>query len=143
MSGAYDDIINLPRPVSVKHPRMSMIDRAAQFSPFRALTGYEDAIRETARLTGRRVELDEHAKAVLDEKLHLLADMAEEHPEAAVTYFVPDEKKSGGEYITAAGQIKRIDNCAGTLAFMTGQVIPIRDILAVRSELFRCFYNDE
>ena len=142
MSGPYDDIIDLPRPTSTRHPRVSMIDRAAQFSPFRALTGYEDAIQETSRLTDRRIELDEHAKAALDEKLRLLADMAEEHPEAAVTYFVPDEKKAGGEYRTAAGRLKKIDGYAQTLVFTTGQVIPIQDILTVRSECFKYFCDE-
>ena len=142
MSGPYDDIIDLPRPTSTRHPRMSMTDRAAQFSPFRALTGYEDAIQETSRLTDRRVELDEHAKAALDEKLRLLSDMVEERPEAAVTYFVPDKKKAGGEYRTAAGRIKKVDRYAQTLVFTTGQAIPIQDILTVRSECFQYFCGE-
>ena len=91
--GAYDDIIDLPHPTSVRHPRMPMADRAAQFSPFAALVGHGAAIRETARLTDRKIELTEEEKAVLDDKLCLLLDTG---GEAVFTYFLPDEKKDGG-----------------------------------------------
>ena len=126
--GAYDDIIHLPHPTSVRHPRMSMIDRAAQFSPFQALTGYGDAIQETARLTGEKVELTEEEKAVLDEKLRLLADTGNE---AAFTYFQPDGKKSGGSYVTALGAIKKLDPLEGRLVLADGTAIPIDDILEI------------
>ena len=126
--GAYDDIIHLPHPTSVRHPRMSMIDRAAQFSPFQALTGYGDAIQETARLTGEKVELTEEEKAVLDEKLRLLADTGNE---AAFTYFQPDGKKSGGSYVTALGAIKKLDPLEGRLVLADGTAIPINDILEI------------
>ena len=91
--GVYDDIINLPHPTSVRYPRMAMIDRAAQFSPFAALTGHGAAIQETARLTEQKVELTEDKKTILDEKLRLLADNG---GEAVFTYFVPDEKRAAG-----------------------------------------------
>ena len=126
--GAYDDIIHLPHPTSARHPRMSMIDRAAQFSPFQALTGYGDAIRETARLTGEKMDLTEEEKAVLDEKLRLLADTGNE---AAFTYFQPDSKKSGGSYVTALGTIKKLDPLEGRLVLADGAAIPIDDILEI------------
>ena len=126
--GAYDDIIHLPHPTSVRHPRMSMIDRAAQFSPFQALTGYGDAIQETARLTGEKVELTEEEKAVLDEKLRFLTDTGNE---AAFTYFQPDGKKSGGSYVTALGAIKKLDPLEGRLVLADGTAIPINDILEI------------
>lgn len=135
--GRYDDIIHLPHPTSLKHPRMSRLDRAAQFSPFRALAGYEDAIHETARLTNRKIELDEHEKAALDERLRLLADAVGEGPEAAITYFLPDKKKSGGEYITAAGRVKKIDANEQVIIMMDKTRIPIDDILDVESEMFK------
>lgn len=104
--GAYDDIINLPHPNSAKHPRMSMIDRAAQFSPFATLTGHGAAIEETARLTDRRIELTEEEKTVLDEKLRLLLETG---GEGMITYFLPDERKDGGAYVAKLGTIKKID----------------------------------
>ena len=139
--GAYDDMIDLPRPTSTKHPRMPMSDRAAQFSPFAALSGFEDAIHETARLTGRKIELDENAKAILDEKLRLLAETIEDHPRAAVTYFLPDKKKSGGEYITAAGNVKKIDSAQREVVMLDGTRIPVDDILDIAGDLFKTSYQ--
>ena len=126
--GAYDDIIHLPHPTSARHPRMSMIDRAAQFSPFQALTGYGAAIQETARLTGEKMDLTEEEKAVLDEKLRLLADTGNE---AAFTYFQPDGKKSGGVYVAVLGAIKKLDPLEGRLVLSDGTAIPIDDILEI------------
>lgn len=128
--GAYDDIINLPHPTSAKHPRMPMIDRAAQFSPFQALTGYGAAIQETARLTGEKVELTEEEKAVLDEKLRLLLETG---GEALFTWFLPDEKKDGGAYITTVGRLKKIDPLKGRVFLADGTSIPIEDILEIES----------
>jgi hypothetical protein len=108
-SGAYDDIINLPHHVSTTRIHMKREDRAAQFSPFAALTGHGAAIRETARLTDRKLDLDENEKASLDEKLSILEDRIEDHPTVTVTYFVPDERKAGGRYATVTGQLKRIE----------------------------------
>ena len=96
----YNDIIDLPHHISTTRPRMSMLDRAAQFSPFAALTGYDAAIKETGRLTGQRIELTEECRAVLDRKQQVLLENLAEHPEVSVTYFVPDERKSGGAYVT-------------------------------------------
>lgn len=116
-----------------------MADRAAQFSSFQALSGYGDAVKETARLTGQRIELDESAKAVLDEKLRLLAEEIEERPEAAITYFLPDKKKAGGEYITATGRVKKLDAVAQELVMVNGQTIPIADIIEIEGQLFTAF----
>ena len=127
--GAYDDIIDLPHPTSARHPRMSMTDRAAQFSPFAALVGHGAAIRETARLTDRKIELTEDEKAVLDEKLCLLLDTG---GEAVFVYFLPDEKKDGGAYVTAAGRIKRLDFLERRVILTDGAVIPVEDILEIR-----------
>ncbi len=126
--GAYDDIIHLPHPTSPRHPRMPMIDRAAQFTPFQALTGYGEAIQETARITGEKAELTEEEKAVLDEKLRLLTDTGNK---AAFTYFQPDGKKSGGAYVIALGAVKKLNPLEGRLTLTDGTIIPIEDILEI------------
>ncbi len=126
--GAYDDIINLPHPNSAKHPRMSMIDRAAQFSSFAALTGHGAAIEETARLTDRRIELTEEEKTVLDEKLRLLLETG---GEGMITYFLPDERKDGGAYVTKLGTIKKIDPPEGRVILTDHTPIHIEDILEI------------
>lgn len=136
MNGPYDDIINLPHHVSETHPRMSAIDRAAQFSPFAALTGYSAAIKETARLTDRRIELDEHAKSVLDMKQRILSEVIDELPEITVTYFRPDRHKSGGEYLTVTGELKKINEYERALILTDGERIPFDDILDIESGLF-------
>ena len=129
--GAYDDIIHLPHPTSPRHPRMRMIDRAAQFSPFQALSGFGSAIRETARVTGERIELTEDEKAVLDEKLRYLCETGEE---AIFTYFLPDGKKDGGTYVDAVGTIKKIDPLEGCVILTDRTAIPIEDILEVEAQ---------
>ena len=126
---SYDDIISLPHPVSARHPQMSLYDRAAQFSPFAALSGYEDAVREEARLTGRRIELSEEEKAMLDAQLADLAGKAAERPQVAVTWFVPDALKDGGEYVTTAGAFKRMDEVERCILLADGCRIPVEDIL--------------
>lgn len=137
MTGKYDDILNHPRPVSRRHPRMTMSGRAAQFSSFAALSGYEDAVRETARETDRRVELSEDAKARLNEKLRFLADLRETHPSAAFTCFVPDERKDGGAYVVRTGYIRRIDEFARTVQLTDGTFFSIDDLYEVDSECLR------
>lgn len=131
MSGTYEDIIHLPHPTSKKHPRMSMEERAAQFSPFAALTGFGGVIQETGRLTGRRVELGESDRAELERTLNFLDSQEEEHPLVQATYFLPDERKEGGSYVTVTGRLKRIDQAKGTLLLQEGMRIPIRDIRSV------------
>lgn len=130
--GRYDDIIDLPHHVSTTHHRMSMLERAAQFQPFRALTGYEDAVRETARLTDDRVELTEDEKVLLDGKLQRLADNLANHPLVTVVYFQPDKKKAGGEYVTTTGQLKKIDDYEGVLILAGGERVEIEDILDIQ-----------
>lgn len=130
MSGPYDDIINLPHPTSERHPRMPMAARAAQFSPFAALTGYEDAVYETARLTSSRAELTEEEKSILDAKLQLL----EPGVAASFTYFQPDSRKQGGAYLTAAGMVKRMDSCAREVILANGQKIFVDDIIGIQLE---------
>ena len=134
--GAYDDIINLPHPTSARHPRMTMAERAAQFSPFAALVGHGAAIHETARLTDRRIELTEEEKAVLDEKLCVLLDTGWE---AVFTYFLPDEKKDGGTYVTAAGSIKKLDLPGRRVILSGGAVIPVEDILEIEQHFIARF----
>lgn len=131
----YDDIINLPHHISSTRPRMSMIDRAAQFSPFAALTGYDAAIRETGRLTDRRIELTEECRAVLDRKQHVLMDNLVNHPEVSVTYFVPDGLKSGGAYVTVTGRAKKVDEYQRLLILTDGTKIPLDEILELESDL--------
>ena len=117
MKGPYDDIINLPHPVSKTHPRMSMIERAAQFSPFAALTGYGAAIKETARLTDRKLELDEETQALLDLRQHFLLEHLAQRPEVTITYFEPDEYQR-------------------LLILEGGRSIPLDDIAALSGALF-------
>ena len=137
MTATYDDIIDLPHPVSKTHPRMSSIDRAAQFSPFAALTGHSAAIKETARLTDRKIELDEDAKSVLDMKQHILSVVIDEFPEITVTYFKPDEHKSGGKYLSVTGRLKKINEYERTLVLTGGESIPFDDILDIESGMLK------
>ena len=137
MTGPYDDILHLPHPTSKRHPRMPIVDRAAQFSPFAALTGHKAAIEETARVTDRRIELDEDAKEQLDQMLQLLLERIDEQPEITVTWFSPDKKKAGGQYHTATGKLKRIDTQESRLILTDGTQIPLEDLLRIRSESFQ------
>ena len=133
----YADIINMSHHVSKTRPKMSNYDRAAQFSPFAALTGHEDAIKETARITQEYVELSEDEKAVLNEKLLLIIESIDKQPEIAVTYFKPDEKKRGGEYIVVTGIVKKYREYERTIEFTDGKRIEINSIFSIEGELFR------
>lgn len=133
----YDDMLYLPHHQSIKRPHMSMRDRAAQFSPFAALTGHEAAISETARLTDKRLVLDEDAKIDLDEKLQFIQENLDCSPVVSITYFVPDEKKEGGAYLTMTGVVRRIDPVAKSVIFTDRRSIQIEDIYAVGGEIFR------
>jgi len=137
MSGPYDDIINLPHHVSATRPQMPSANRAAQFSPFAALTGYDAAIEETGRLTDERIELDEHTIDALNMKMSILADAISDHPKISVTYFRPDERKAGGAYVTVTGAVKKIDDYEGVIVLMNGKKIKIEDILDIECELFK------
>lgn len=127
----YNDIINLPHHRSEKHPRMTMINRAAQFSPFAALTGHDAAIKETARLTDERIELDESAKAIIDKKLQFIEENIKNKPVISVTYFEPDERKKGGEYVIETSAVNKIDSYAGCLVMQSGHIISIDEIIEI------------
>lgn len=133
-SECYDDMINLPHHVSKTHPPMSIANRAAQFAPFAALTGYDEAIGETARLTDHKMELDEDHKAILDQKVQVILEEIETHSEVTVTFFQPDERKSGGVYKSVTAPLKKIDEYAHTLIMENGQVLPIEDIYDIERE---------
>jgi len=134
MSGKYDDIIHLPHHVSRKHPRMSNHDRAAQFSPFAALTGFEAKINETARLTDKKLELDDYAKAQLDAKLQELRSRLAERPTVHLTYFKPDERKEGGSYESIHAVVRKIDPYERCLHLYSEEIIPIEDIYELELE---------
>ena len=129
--GKYDDIIDLPHHISKKHPQMSLEARAAQFAPFAALTGYDDAVKETARLTNERIDLDEEAKMMLDAKLQVIREQLSEKPLVTITYFVPDARKDGGKYITTAGNVKKIDDYKHLIILDNGVEIPIDEIIDI------------
>lgn len=130
MKNSYEDIIHLPHHVSRKHPQMSMQERAAQFSPFAALTGYGDTLRETARLTDEWNELDENEREELNRRL---LQAVKEKLKVNITYYIPDEKKQGGAYVTVTGVVKKIDEYAGTIKMLAGEIIPIENIHGVEN----------
>ena len=131
-TGPYDDIIGLPHPVSRKHPQMPREDRAAQFTPFAALTGYDAAVKETARLTGEKIHLSEEEKTVLDQTLQTILQQPGPGAKISVTWFIPDTKKGGGSYRTAAGFIKKADIFERCIILQDGTRIPMDDILEIR-----------
>lgn len=137
----YDDIIDLPHPTSGKHRRMSLYDRAAQFSPFAALTGYDAAIKETERLTDERVELDEYTKAALDERINLLQENLDQLPEITITYFQPDKRKAGGAYCSITGCVKKIDLYEQYIVMQDKQKISLEEIVDLQGEIFRFMEN--
>lgn len=128
MNRNYDDIINLPHHVSKTRPRMSLEQRSAQFAPFAALTGYEDAVEETARITDTKIDIDEEVKLALDRQLNKLKNKINTKPYVTITYFVPDTKKSGGEYVTVAGNVRKIDEYNQLIILEDTTQIPILDI---------------
>ena len=136
MNGKYDKIMGLPHHVSKTRPQMPMSDRAAQFVPFAALTGYDSAIKETGRLTDERIELDEGALTALNMRYQLLMDILDEEPEVEITYFKPDERKDGGAYVTATGAVKKIDDFDRLITMQDGMKIPMDDVLSIEGELF-------
>ena len=132
----YEDIINLPHHISPTRQQMPMSDRAAQFSPFAALTGYDAAIKETGRLTDERIELDEEALTALDMKYQLLIDAFDDAPEVTITYFQPDERKAGGKYITATSAVKKADDFERRITMQNGTKIPMDDVLSIDGKMF-------
>ena len=134
MTDQYDDIIHLPHHISSPRPRMSGIDRAAQFSPFAALTGYDASIKESARLTDARIELDDSQKEEIGEKLRLVTGQPD--AEIKITYFLPDTKKTGGKYVLAAGTVKKVDEYERMIIMGDGKQIPIDEVIDVDCDVF-------
>ena len=132
----YDDIIHLPHHKSKTRPQMPLADRAAQFSPFAALTGHESAIRETARLTHQRVELAEDEKRLLNEKMQMLMENLKKHPKVRITYFQEDERKEGGAYLCTEEPIKKIDMYNRRMIFSGGFHIGLDDIYDISGDIF-------
>ena len=137
----YDDIIDLPHPVSRRHPQMPLSDRAAQFAPFAALTGHDEAIKETARLTDSFVELSEEQREKLDKRLQVLLAEMEEDPlrehEIQGTYFQPDARKDGGAYVSVSGKVKKVDVYRRQIFFADGTALPMDNLISIEGELFK------
>lgn len=131
----YSDIINLSRPVS-KRPRMSLEQRSAQFAPFAALTGYEGQVKETARLTNKKIEINEELKEILNKKIQLIQEKIKEQPQIEITYFIPDSKKEGGRYETVTNSVKKIDTYKGEIILIDGTTIAIDEIIDISSEIY-------
>lgn len=136
MDKNYDDIINLPHYISKKHPQMSIEARSAQFAPFSALTGYDDAIKETARLTDERIEIDDGLKIILNNKLQYVLENLKLKPEIIFTYFVYDDKKIGGKYVEKIGVVKKIDMVEQYVMLIDKTKIPILEIINITGEIF-------
>ena len=135
-NGKYDDIINLPNPTPTCKPRMSTLDRAAQFAPFAALTGYEAVVEEAARLTDARSELSEDMKTMLNDQMQMILDHLDSEPFVTITYFVPDRRKAGGAYVDVSGMVERIDEYERCIIMKDETKIPIEQIRAIEGELF-------
>ena len=136
MNNRYNEIINLPHQVSKTRPHMPMSDRAAQFAPFAALTGYDAAIKETGRLTDEKIEMDEEALNILNMKFQILVDSLDDEPEVTFTYFKPDERKAGGAYIEVTGTVKKVDDFERLIVMQNGTKMPMDDILNIEGEMF-------
>ena len=135
-TGKYDDIIHLPNPTPTCKPRMSPLDRAAQFAPFAALTGYEAVVEEAARLTDTRLELSEDMKIMLNDKMQVILDNLASEPFVTITYFVPDSRKAGGSYVEVSGIVERIDECKHCIVMKDDTQIPIEQIRAIEGDSF-------
>ncbi len=136
MMNNYDDIINLPHHVSATRPQMSMIDRAAQFSPFAALVGYDAAIKETGRLTDSKIELDDERLNDLNMKFQLLLEHLDDEPEVKIIYFKADERKAGGAYLETIGIVKKLNDFERLITMQDGKKIPMDDILSIDGDVF-------
>ena len=141
--GKYDDIINLPHHVSERHPQLGKASYAAQFSPFAALSGYDGIVSEAARVTDERVELGETETELLSAKLLIALEHEKEHPRLSVTYFKPDEKKSGGAYLQKTAEIKRVDDVERIMYFTDGTKLPIDDVVDLEGEIFDILEREE
>ncbi len=137
----YDDIINLPHHQSKKRPHMSLYDRAAQFAPFAALTGHSDAIKETARLTNTKIELSEEEKELLNQKLQIIENTIGKNIIFEITYFVSDEKKSGGKYISQKCKVKKLYYNERIVCLYDGTIINVDDIIEIKGDIFKKYEN--
>ena len=137
MNGKYDDIIDLPHPVSPPRPQMPIADRAAQFSPFAALTGYDDEIKETARLTDDMIEMNEEALNMLNMKFQMLIDRLNDKPKVIFTYFQPDERKDGGAFLTIEGVVKKVDVFERILILQDDTKLQMDNVLDIDGEIFK------
>lgn len=137
----YTDIINLKRPVS-NHNHLSIESRASQFSPFAALTGYDNEVKETARITDKRIDIDDGLREMLNAKLNYLNDHIKENPNISITYFVKDSKKEGGKYLTKQGTIKRIDTVNEIIKFNDNASISMNDIINITGDIFNTLYDN-
>ena len=139
----YEDIVNLPPHISKNHPQPSIMDRAARFAPFAAITGYVEMVLEEARVTEEQIHLDEDAVALICEKINMIQEFIDEEPEVKITYFEPDKKKSGGAYITITGTPKRIDEYEQHIIMTAGKKIKFDSIYRLESDLFLALGLDE
>lgn len=137
---SYDDIINLKHHVSKSHPPLSLYARSSQFAPFAALTGYEDAVKETARETKEKIEIDDEIRNILDGKIQLLVEKIRKNPEINITYFVPDLTKDGGSYETISGIVKKIDSYKQCIYLANGTEIAISEIIDISGSIFKGYY---
>lgn len=128
----YDDIINLPHYEPKYHPRMSKYKRSAQFAPFAALVGYDEQVQECSRLTDKRLEIDDELKEKINNKLNKINELIKNSPEVEITYFIPDEKKDGGKYITEIGNVKRIDYVNRFIKFTDNKKIILDDLIDIK-----------
>ena len=131
MAGKYDDIIHLSRPVSQRHAPMTVRDRAAQFAPFAALTGYDDVIEESGRLTDRRIDLDETEITRLNEVLNKIKERLSERPQVRILCFRADSRKAGGAYSTVTGWVTKLDAHEKSLILEDGNTIPLEQIFDI------------
>lgn len=135
----YDDIINLPHHISKKHPQMSLYARSAQFAPFAALTGYEEAVKETARETNERIDIEDELKSILDGKLQIILEQIKNYPEISITYFIADTKKDGGEYVTVTGLVKKVDLYNQYIYLVDNTEIPVNEIIDISGDIFKVY----
>ena len=133
----YDDIIKLPHHVSKRHPQMSIMARSAQFAPFAALSGYDEAVKETARLTDKRIEIDDGLKLIINNKLNYILENLNINPQIIFTYFVYDKKKTGGKYVKKIGIVKKIDLIEKYILLTDKSKIPIEEIIDINGEIFK------
>lgn len=137
----YADIINLKRPQS-NHNHLSIESRASQFSPFAALTGYDNEVKETARITDKRIDIDDGLREMLNAKLNYLNDHIKENPNISITYFAKDPKKEGGKYLTKQGIIKRIDTVNEIIKFNDNMTISMNDIINITGDIFNTLHDN-